>query len=121
MVWYYSQHSGTLSHNDIDVGKGYSGNGKGLDNPAEQTDHDVGPIPQGQWKIGIAFDHPHLGPTVMHLSPETDTKTFGRSGFFIHGDNTKTNHTASHGCVILSKSLRQLIARSKDKELLVQA
>lgn len=121
MTWSYSQHNGVLSHNDIDVGNGYSGNGKGLNNPAEQADHDRGPVPQGRWKIGVAFDHPRLGPTVMHLSPETDTKTFGRSGFFIHGDNKKMNHTASHGCIILSRDIREKLSTSLDRVLIVQS
>lgn len=117
MTWYYSVHGGTVSHNDLDKGHGYSGIGPGLNNHNFQADHDIGPIPQGKWKIGTAFDHPHLGPCVMHLNPEEGTETFGRSGFFIHGDNSKHNHTASHGCIVLDPQLRELISKSTDRVL----
>jgi hypothetical protein len=43
---------------------------------------------------------------------------FGRSAFMIHGDNR--THTASQGCIILRRDLREQIDRSDDKELTVQ-
>jgi hypothetical protein len=29
--------------------------------------------------------------------------TFGRGGFFLHGDNSLGNESASEGCIILSR------------------
>lgn len=46
---------------------------------------------------------------------------FGRDGFFIHGDNTAGNHTASEGCRIFGPAIRQRIADSGDTGLTVIA
>jgi lipoprotein-anchoring transpeptidase ErfK/SrfK len=35
----------------------------------------------------------------------------------IHGDNATMNHTASHGCIILSHDFRQKISDSGDTSL----
>jgi len=51
----------------------------GNNNPDEQWRKDEGPIPEGKWKIGIP--HENWAP----LTPEPGTKTYGRSGFYIHG------------------------------------
>lgn len=118
-MWTYHQHTGTLLHNGAFEGTGYSGTGLGRNNPEAQHLASMGPIPQGAYTIGSAYDDPHLGPCVMHLDPEPGTDTFGRSLFRIHGDNMR--HDASHGCIILGPSIRHLIAGSGDKELLVTA
>lgn len=117
MTWRYATASGELSRDGVPMGAGYSGHGDGLNNPAEEKDKGIGPIPAGNWQIGTAFHHPHLGPCVMHLSAEGDV--FGRTGFFIHGDNREANHTASHGCIILGPHLRHLISESGDRMLSV--
>ena len=104
------------------MGIGYSGNGEGLNNGAMQDDQNVGPIPVGQWRIGPPLDPPdHLGPLAMPLTPANDTQTFGRSAFFIHGDNAAMNHTASHGCIILGRTIREAINNSNDRDLTVVA
>jgi len=54
----------------------------------------------------------------MDLSPSAATNTFGRSAFLIHGDNL--SHTASHGCVILRRDVRERISASTDRTLVVQ-
>lgn len=103
------------------VGIGYSGHGDGLNNPAAQTEHDIGPIPQGEWTIGAFFDDPGgKGPIVCDLTPLPETLTFGRSGFMIHGDNSQGNHSASHGCIILGRKYREMIAASGDNTLVVE-
>ena len=123
MEWTYSQTTGNLIDPSGEiVGQGYSGNGADLDNPAGQADVGHGPIPQGAWTIGTFFDDPGgKGPIVAHLTPNTGTDTLGRSGFMIHGDNSAANHTASHGCIILSHTLRCLIRDSGVKQLIVTA
>jgi hypothetical protein len=122
-VWKYSQSTGELtSPSGIILGIGYSGHGEGLNNPAKQDEHNVGPIPQGQWSIGEFFDDlGGKGPVVAHLAPGDGTATFGRSGFMIHGDNKQVNHTASHGCVILGRTIRQIISASGVRSLEVAA
>lgn len=118
MVWQYQQSTGDILHDSAYEGIGYSGRAGGRNNPDAQTIVDVGPVPQGKYTIEPASDaHPKLGPCVMELTPEPGTETFGRSAFFIHGDNV--NHDASHGCIILGPAIRHLIAASPDRELVV--
>lgn len=120
MTWAYKQSTGELTLNGAFEGTGYSGTGAGRNNPAEQEVHDIGPIPQGSYTIGPAYDEvPGLGPCVMHLDPIEGTNVFGRTAFRIHGDNARDD--ASHGCVILGPSIRHLIAASVDKILVVVA
>jgi hypothetical protein len=121
-VWEYSQSSGNLlDPSGIVIGVGYSGNGADLNNPAGQGDIGHGPCPQGSWTIGPFFDDPGgKGPIVAHLSPCPGNDMDGRAGgFMIHGDNGAMNHTASDGCIVLARDLRQAIASSGDTQLLV--
>jgi hypothetical protein len=122
-MWTYSQSTGELTNpSGIILGVGYSGQGEGLNNPAKQDVPDVGPIPQGQWSIGEFFDDlGGKGPVVAHLIPAEGTETFRRSGFLIHGDNKAVNHTASHGCIILTRTIRQIVRASEDRTLEVTA
>lgn len=121
-AWTYVQRTGQL----VDpagrlAGTGYSGHGPGLNNPGAQELRGLGPIPKGRYTVSAPYDHPMLGPVVMRLDAQEGVETFGRSLFRIHGDNPRMNHTASDGCVILSRSLRELIAVSPVRELLVVA
>ncbi len=117
MTWAYSQTSGVIRHNMIDVGSGYSGFGEGKNNPAMEAVPNVGPIPQGRYQIGKAYKHPDLGPCTMNLTPVGGTTAFGRTLFRIHGDNL--DHNASHGCIVLNRDIRLMIDASSDKELWV--
>lgn len=120
MSWIYNSANGNLSRNGELVGTGYSGNTAGLNNPAMDDVHNVGPIPTGQWVIGDFFDDPGgKGPIVARLTPGPNTPTFNRSGFMLHGDNPAMDHTASDGCIILSHDIRQQIMESGDTELVV--
>ncbi len=116
MIWAYSQTSGNIRHNMIDVGSGYSGFGEGKNNPAMEAVEGIGPIPQGRYLIGKSYPHPHLGPVVMNLSP-IGHNARGRSLLRVHGDNL--DHNASHGCIVLNHDIREMIAASSDKELWV--
>jgi hypothetical protein len=98
---------------------GYSGHGEGLNNPSLSHVHDVGPIPRGAYLISSFFTDPEKGPIVARLSPEPGTETYGRSGFMLHGDNARVNHTASLGCIIQGHDVRQAVAVSGDYELAV--
>ncbi len=119
MPWSYCQSSGAFLHDDVFVGTGYSGKGEGLDNPDLQNVPDEGPIPEGTYTIGPAGTHPGKGPVVMALEPDPANQMFERSGFLIHGDNAEMNHTASEGCIILSRAIRNQISESADRVLIV--
>jgi hypothetical protein len=122
-MWRYSQASGDVTDpSGKPVGIGYSGRGAGLNNPLMQATPDVGPIPRGAWTIGTFFDDPGgKGPIVAHLKPWCSTETYGRSGFMVHGNNAALNHTASEGCIILPRVVRELVRASGDTELDVTA
>ena len=120
-MWTYHQTSGELLHDGVHVAQGYSGNGAGKNNPAMQEQHDIGPIPQGRYHIGPRHDTPTHGPCVMTLVAEPGTNAFGRCGFLIHGDSIQAPGTASHGCIILSRTIRERIGASGDSRLEVLA
>jgi Protein of unknown function (DUF2778) len=93
------------------LGTGYSGNTSGLDNPAAEDERAVGPLPCGLYTI-TAPRHPidHLGPLAMFLDPDPANEMFDRSGFFMHGDNARGNHSASDGCIVMGPRIRGAIA-----------
>jgi len=78
----------------------YSGHRAGLNNPALENQHDVGPLPRGRYRMTSLIDSPHTGLATIILDPDPANQMFGRSGFRIHGDNSAQNHTASDGCII---------------------
>lgn len=98
--------------------RGYSGHGEGVNNPALESKPHIGPIPRGLWTIGEAFTHPRLGPVSMRLTMQKGT-TYGRHSFLIHGDNARGDRSASEGCIIMPRIVREAVARHKDKALLV--
>lgn len=108
----YSQVSGGISIDDENIGTGYSGHGVGVDNPALEAMANVGPIPRGEWRI-LKWEavHPGKGPIVAVLAPNKHD-AHGRSGFLIHGDNDKLNHTGSHGCIVASRDIRKRLRDS---------
>ena len=133
MAWYYSQRTGVISHR-VDNGKvtyvgqgGYSGNGDRMNHPEYEHVEDHGPIPRGNWDIGLMqrmisittkdSKTKHL-QDAMRLVPDGH-KAHGRSRFLIHGDNNQHNHTASDGCIILEPHIRHKIAASGDRKLIV--
>lgn len=120
MPWKYAIRLGeVINPTGSFVGYGYSGHGVGLNDPAQQAVADVGPIPVGKYEVGRFFDDPEKGPIVSHLTPMPGTDTHGRAGFMIHGDNKALDHSASHGCVILPRVLREQMMASNDRVLIV--
>ena len=79
----------------------------------------VGPIPRGTYAISAQRDSMNTGPAVMDLTFWPGTNTYGRTDFQIHGDNSCENQSASRGCIILSRAIRDMIANSGDNELRV--
>ena len=126
-MWVYIQSTGALYRDEDSgeaVGTGYSGFGEGRDNPAMEQIHDVGPIPRGFWAIGdpecMTSTGPH-GPFVLPLTPLDGTETFGRTGFLCHGDSIDHAGSASHGCIVINRHVREEIAASHDQLLKVIA
>jgi hypothetical protein len=123
MTWIFSTTTGDLTQNGTVIGHGFSGYGTGLMDPDLEMVQDVGPIPRGSWTIGPFFDDPEKGPLVADLTPSPDTDVYGRSGFMLHGDTAADvengTQLASHGCIVLARSIRELIAASGDAELQV--
>lgn len=114
-MWVYRQSTGLLSHNGQPFIVGYAGRGSGFNDPEMQNVSKIGPLPQGQYTIGLALQHAHLGSVVLALAPSKTNEMFGRDGFFIHGDNTQVNHTASEGCIVVT-----LTARIKINQAVIQ-
>jgi hypothetical protein len=50
----------------------------------------------------------------MRLQPASTNQMYGRGGFIIHGDNKTGNQSASEGCPILNKDIRNEIGDSGD-------
>ncbi len=117
MPWTYSQSTGALTQNGAPQGTGYSGTGAGRNNAGMQGTANVGPIPQGTYTIGNAYDTRTHGPHVMRLTPAPGTNTLGRDGFLIHGDNVR--HDASQGCIVIDRATRDRISQSVDRQLQV--
>ena len=97
----------------------YSGHAEGLNNPALENVHDIGPIPAGKWRIARWDDHHgDKGPVVAVLEA-VGHDAYGRSGFLIHGDNSQGNFSASHGCIITGLAIRTTMRDTGDTDLLV--
>jgi hypothetical protein len=126
MPWTYSISDGTLTDPLGKVaGTGYSGNNEGYNNPDMADVPNVGPTPPGTYDIGPPFTHPLAGPVTMRLSPHPGTEEFGRAGFMIHGDTAahaadpRPDNSASEGCIVLPRQIRQTVATSAVRVLLV--
>lgn len=104
MIW--SQSRGALETVEgVFLGQGYSGAGwpgekdAGRNNPAREGEKDVGPIPQGNWRIEKVADEKYRGrltPPVFRLVPQNDgtlarVKAMGRNpdAFFVRGENVE--------------------------------
>ena len=117
-MWTYAQKSGDLLQNGQRIATGYSGLDNGKNNPAMQAIPNMGPIPQGDWTIvGPPINTPDHGPFVLRLQPARDTRTFGRSGFLMHGDSIESPGCASHGCIIMARTVREQVWNSGDTDL----
>ena len=115
--------TGRLTKNGTDLGPAYSGAQGHVDNPSDTALKGAGPIPIGSWTIGAPVDKltpgDELGPFCLPLTAELGTQTFGRSAFYIHGDNPKHDESASHGCIVAARLLREAVWADPDHLLLV--
>lgn len=98
------------------LGQVYSGHGDGLNNWHMENVPDIGPIPKGLYAVSDAFDSPLKGPTVFRLTP-IGHDAHGRTAFEMHGDNKFLNHTASNGCIIAARPIREWCDKQNVTEL----
>ena len=117
MSWVWDQSAGELRRGGELVSRGYAGKGRGKNNPSLQGLRSIGPIPRGSWTMTRVWDSPNTGPFTIVLEPDQGTDTHGRSAFRIHGDSIRAPGTASSGCIILPRAVREAIWRSGDRAL----
>ena len=124
----YSQRTGRFTIWQIDDGgvnravyecQAYSGRGVGLNNPTKYRERGIGPIPIGCYDVHGPIRHERMGPVAFRLDPKPWNDMAGRSGFMLHGDNSKRNRSASSGCIILDRPHRLKIAEYGVRTLLV--
>lgn len=119
-MWIYEQATGRLlSETGEVVGIGYSGFGNGKNNPLAQAMQQIGPLPCGLYTIESPRDTQAHGPFVLPLTPDPANEMFGRDGFLMHGDSMHAPGTASLGCVIQSRDVREKVWASGDRQLKV--
>lgn len=111
MNYVWDQSAGTMSLAGKVISKGYAGRDRGKNNPTMQDAIGVGPIPRGLWRMTAVRNSPNTGPFTIVLEPEPGTDTRGRSAFRIHGDSIRNPGTASHGCIILPRAVRERVWR----------
>lgn len=117
MTWKWDQSAGELSRDGKFVARGYSGAGIGKNNPGLEARVATGPIPAGRWRIGgPPYNSRNVGPYALHLEP-VGHSAHGRSAFKIHGDSARAPGTASKGCIILPRNVREMIWTSGDRDL----
>jgi len=124
-MWVYEIRSGKFYEDSGGlIAIGYSGGNKG-ENPGAVNNASlisvpfVGPIPPGIYDINAPRDDPHTGKYTLDLVADPDNQMYGREGFRIHGDNPRLNKSASEGCIILPRSIREQIWMSGDHTLRV--
>ena len=122
-MWTYKQSTGEIIDAGGEVvGVGYAGVGAGLNNPAAEQLHCIGPLPIGYYTIGpLQAHHAQLGANVAELMPDPANTMFGRSGFFLHGRKSATDMCASEGCIVQDHDPRMIVLNSDDRRLQVVA
>ena len=117
-MWTYEITSGQMFDPKGDLaGTGYSGAGEFKNDPAMEAIHNRGPIPRGLYHIGKPQNTVTHGPFVLPLTPDPSNIMFGRFAFLIHGDSVVNPGTASEGCIIMPRGVREAIAVSGDTDL----
>jgi hypothetical protein len=116
----YEQKTGRLFTDDnILIGVGYAGHKEGKNNPEMESVKMIGPLPKGKYEIGPHYESQQTGPFTIMLITFQDNKMYGRSEFRIHGDSKRNPGTASNGCIIMGRAIREKIYSMDDKILTV--
>ena len=127
MSWYIETSTGKLyTPQGYYVATGYAGgnmgkNPEGVNNPALQDQHCIGPLPQGLYTMGTPVEGLPVGAFAIPLTPDPANTMYGRSGFFCHGDNQAMNESASEGCFVMGRNIREQLASSSDQQIQVVA
>ena len=108
MPWVYHQSTGDLEYSGQLVGKGYSGVIGYKNDPASEALENLGPIPRGSYRIEEPRYSSKTGPYALPLYP-VGHSAHGRKHFQIHGDSRRSPGTASSGCIILPRDVREKI------------
>lgn len=118
-MWLYSQSFGYLwDDRGLQIARGYSGFDYAKNTAKYEAMANLGPIPRGLWVIGDPYNSTRVGPFSLPLAPSGHS-ALGRTDFVIHGDSIANPGTASRGCIILSREIRQRIFDSQDRILRV--
>ena len=115
-MWTYKISSGEISRDGFSA-IGYSGQPECKNDATKCGIHNKGPIPPGRYTIGHPIDTKTHGPFVLPLTPDEANEMYGRSGFLIHGDSVVHPGTASEGCIIMPRGVREAIYDSDDDQL----
>lgn len=87
----------------------------GVDNPADESIANVGPLPEGLYSFGTPLDHSVLGVFAIPLIPDSANQMYGRRGFFCHGDLIGgAPHSGSEGCIVTDPTTRRAMWASPD-------
>ena len=120
-MWSFRQDTGRFyDPNGLFIVAGWSGHGEGLNNPSMQNVPFIGPLPKGYYTIGAPVDNSPLGPCALPLIPDSGNQMFNRSEFYIHGAAFVHPENSSDGCIILPRAVRERLAGSSDKRLVVE-
>lgn len=127
LIWVYCQNTGKMYQEAEDGteisgtgGVGYSGAQGHINKYKSQHLRNLGPIPIGKYKIGKQRNSDSAGPGVLDLTPHSDTNTYGRDSFLIHGESDDgIDRNSSSGCIIQNPNVRDEVANSGDDELQV--
>ena len=125
MTWIYAQATGELRYPEGKVvATGYAGgncgkNPEGKNNPDMQNVKCIGPLPEGGYTLGLPVPQSHLGPFAIPLVPDESNDMFGRGDFYMHGDRTAAPGSASEGCIIMPRAVRDMVWASSDHRITV--
>lgn len=117
MPWIYHQRTGVIERAKTKYTGAYAGHRVGKNNPDMQMVRGIGPLPQGSYRIQSPRDSHRVGHYAMPLSPLAETQTYGRTAFYIHGDNPSHVGDSSTGCIVIGRQQRQRIWASGDHQV----
>lgn len=118
-AWSYNSRTGVLTGEKLGAraASGYSGYGRGYNNPEAESEENVGPIPRGLYRVTAVYKSHEdrlaagykkdLGSFVVHLAAHGSSDTFGRDLFRVHHDNDKGDRSGSRGCIVMPQWARE--------------